>query len=100
MFPGLQRLYHEMTTFQVSALSDLNYSIQKLEKARTDYRAALLWMKDVSAKLHDPDYRDQLIRFREVEWGREREREGGACYAHGSHGATYSALHTCIVMGL
>ena len=55
-----------MATFEASALSDLTISIQTLEKARTDYRAALLWMKDVSGKLHNPDYRDQLVRFREV----------------------------------
>ena len=66
VLPGLQRLYQEMATFEASALSDLNISIQTLEKARTDYRAALLWMKDMSGKLHNPDYRDQLVRFREV----------------------------------
>ena len=66
VLPGLQRLYQEMATFEASALSDLSLSIQTLEKARTDYRAALLWMKDVSGKLHNPDYRDQLVRFREV----------------------------------
>ena len=55
-----------MATFEASALSDLSTSIQTLEKARRDYRAALLWMKDVSGKLHNPDYRDQLVRFREV----------------------------------
>ena len=55
-----------MATFEASALSDLSLSIQTLEKARTDYRAALLWMKDVSGKLQNPDYRDQLVRFREV----------------------------------
>jgi hypothetical protein len=65
VLPGLQRLYQEMATFEASALSDLTISIQTLEKARTDYRAALLWMKDVSGKLHNPDYRDQLVRFRE-----------------------------------
>ena len=66
VLPGLQRLYQEMATFEASALSDLNISIQTLEKVRTDYRAALLWMKDMSGKLHNPDYRDQLVRFREV----------------------------------
>ena len=55
-----------MATFEASALSDLSVSIHTLEKARTDYRAALLWMKDVSGKLQNPDYRDQLVRFREV----------------------------------
>lgn len=66
VLPGLQRLYQETATFEASALSDLTISMQTLERARTDYRAALLWMKDVSGKLHNPDYRDQLVRFREV----------------------------------
>ena len=49
-----------------SAIWDLDLSIQTLEKSRTEYRAALLWMKNVSEKLQNPDYRDQLARFRAV----------------------------------
>ena len=52
--------------FRVTAIRDLGISIQRLQKARTEYRAALLWMKDVSEKLHNPDYRNQLFKFREV----------------------------------
>ena len=52
--------------FQSTAIRDLNFSIQRLEKARTDYRAALLWMKNVSEKLQNPDYYNQLAKFREV----------------------------------
>ena len=37
-----------------------------MEKARKAYRAALLWMKDVSEKLHNPDLKDQLSKFRKV----------------------------------
>ncbi len=52
--------------FQTTAIRDLNVSIERLEKARTDYRAALLWMKDVSDKLHNPDYHNQLTKYREA----------------------------------
>ena len=73
MIPPLLRMHSEFAVFRDSAIKDLNFSIQSLEKARTEYRAALLWMKDVSEKLHNPDYKDQLIRFREV----CEERGGG-----------------------
>lgn len=66
MVPALMRMYSEFMVFQNTALRDLYFSIQQLEKARTEYRAALLWMKDVSEKLENPDYRNQLARFREV----------------------------------
>lgn len=66
MVPALMRMYSEFAVFQNTALRDLSLSIQQLEKARTEYRAALLWMKDVSEKLENPDYRNQLARFREV----------------------------------
>ena len=72
MITPLIRLHREFLVFRGSAIRDLNESIQLLEKARTEYRAALLWMKDVSEKLHNPDYRDQLIRFREVRCGRAK----------------------------
>ena len=56
----------EFMVFRVTAIRDLGLSIQHLQKARTEYRAALLWMKDVSEKLQNPDYRNQLFKFREV----------------------------------
>ena len=66
MMPSLLRLHNEFVSFLNNALTDLSYSIQRLEKARTDYRAALLWMRDVSAKLQNPDHRDELVKFRQV----------------------------------
>lgn len=63
----ITRLQQEFITFSSSAIGDLSESIKRLEKARADYRAALLWMKDVSEKLHNPDAREQLARFREVQ---------------------------------
>jgi len=71
LLPSLLRMRNEFLVFRDSAVRDLDLSIQQLEKARTEYRAALLWMKDVSEKLQNPDYKDQLVKFREVsEWGR------------------------------
>ncbi len=66
LVPSLVRMRNEFLVFRDSAVTDLDMSIQQLEKARTEYRAALLWMRDVSDKLQNPDYKDQLIRFREV----------------------------------
>ena len=59
-------MQYDFATFMHSAIKDLAQSIQTLEKSRTEYRAALLWMRDVSEKLKNPDYRDQLSKFREV----------------------------------
>ena len=67
MVEPITRLQQEFITFSSSAIGDLSESIKRLEKARGDYRAALLWMKDVSEKLHNPDAREQLTRFREVQ---------------------------------
>ena len=66
LIPALMRIQQESLTFRDSAIRDLAISIQLLEKARSEYRAALLWMKDVSMKLQNPNYRDQLAKFREV----------------------------------
>ena len=66
LIPALMRIHQESCTFRESAIRDLAISIQLLEKARSEYRAALLWMKNVSMKLQNPDYRDQLAKFREV----------------------------------
>ena len=44
----------------------LCWCVCRMEKARKEYRAALLWMKDVSEKLHNPDLKDQLANFRKV----------------------------------
>lgn len=40
-------------------------TINRMEAARTEYRGALLWMKNVSEEL-DPDTYKQLEKFRKV----------------------------------
>lgn len=62
----LVRLYKDVETFQYRAVTDTYDTIEKMEKSRTAYRAALLWMKDVSQKL-DPDAYKQLDKYRKVQ---------------------------------
>lgn len=62
----LVRLYQEIDTFQFRAITDTLQTVDKMEKARTAYRGALMWMKDVSHQL-DPDTCKQLEKFRKVQ---------------------------------
>ncbi|ELU17970.1 hypothetical protein CAPTEDRAFT_220865 [Capitella teleta] len=62
----LVRLYQEVETFRYRAISDCLVTINRMEASRTEYRAALLWMKDASDEL-DPDTYKQLEKFRKVQ---------------------------------
>ncbi|XP_033210552.1 islet cell autoantigen 1 isoform X2 [Belonocnema kinseyi] len=62
----LVRLYQEVETFRQRAIEDTLQNVQALEKARTEYRAALNWMKNISQEL-DPDTSKQLEKFRKVQ---------------------------------
>lgn len=90
--PSLQRLYNEFVSFMGNALTDLDQSIQRLEKARTDYRAALLWMRDVSAKLQNPDHRDELVKFRQVHWEVKQVAAPSDIYQH----FVYVCMRACV----
>ncbi|XP_076623265.1 islet cell autoantigen 1-like protein isoform X2 [Colletes latitarsis] len=68
----LGRLYQEVETFRQRAIEDTLQNVQAMEKARTEYRAALSWMKNISQEL-DPDTSKQLERFRKVQ---TRVRQG------------------------
>ncbi|CAG2059619.1 unnamed protein product, partial [Timema podura] len=61
----LLRLYQEVETFRFRAISDTLQNVTSMEKVRTEYRASLSWMKNVSQEL-DPDTYKQLERFRKV----------------------------------
>ena len=61
----LVRLYQEVETFRYRAISDTLMTINRMESARTEYRGALLWMKDISEEM-DPDSYKQLEKFRKV----------------------------------
>lgn len=62
----LHRLHQEVETFRRRAIADTFLTVSRMETARTEYRGALLWMKDVSQEL-DPDTYKQLEKFRKVE---------------------------------
>ncbi|XP_051921842.1 islet cell autoantigen 1 isoform X2 [Hippocampus zosterae] len=62
----LCRLYQEVETFRFQAISDTWLTVKRMEQSRTEYRGALLWMKDVSAEL-DPDTCKQMDKFRKVQ---------------------------------
>ena len=62
----LVRLYQEVDTFRLRAIEDTRWTVDSMEKARTEYRGALLWMKNVSTEL-DPDTFKQLEKFRKVQ---------------------------------
>ncbi|KAM7104610.1 islet cell autoantigen 1-like protein [Molossus nigricans] len=66
LYTPLSRLKQEVTTFSQRAVSDTLMTINRMEQARTEYRAALLWMKDVSQEL-DPDTLKQMEKFRKVQ---------------------------------
>lgn len=61
----LHRFEQEVETFRRRAIADTLLTVSRMEKARTEYRGALLWMKDVSQEL-DPDTYKQLEKFRKV----------------------------------
>ncbi|XP_025892045.1 islet cell autoantigen 1 [Nothoprocta perdicaria] len=62
----LSRLYQEVETFRYRAISDTWLTVNRMEQYRTEYRGALLWMKDVSQEL-DPDLFKQMEKFRKVQ---------------------------------
>ena len=62
----LVRLFNEVETFRNRAIADTFLTIRKMEIARTEYRGALLWMKNVSNEL-DPDTGKKLEKFRRVQ---------------------------------
>ncbi|KAK6325922.1 hypothetical protein J4Q44_G00052640 [Coregonus suidteri] len=64
--PTLQRMEQEVETFRRRAIADTLLTVTRMEKSRTEYRGALLWMKDVSQEL-DPDTFKQLEKFRKVQ---------------------------------
>ncbi|XP_072243583.1 islet cell autoantigen 1-like isoform X2 [Leuresthes tenuis] len=64
--PPLHRMHQEVETFRRRAIADTLLTVSRMEKARTEYRGALLWMKDVSQEL-DPDTYKQLEKFRKVQ---------------------------------
>ncbi|EDW79968.1 uncharacterized protein Dwil_GK12319 [Drosophila willistoni] len=59
----LLRLQHEVDVYRCRAVKDTEITLQAMEKERTEYRAALCWMKSASQEL-DPDTGKGLDKFR------------------------------------
>lgn len=62
----LMRLHSELETFRTRAIADTQSTISAMERERTEYRAALSWMKSVSGQL-DPDSDKGLDKFRKAQ---------------------------------
>ncbi|MPC72132.1 Islet cell autoantigen 1 [Portunus trituberculatus] len=62
----LVRLFQEVDTFYSRAVEDTAATVVEMEKVRTEYRGALMWMKNVSQDFN-PDQHSQLEKFREVQ---------------------------------
>lgn len=62
----LVRLFQEVDTFQSRAVEDACHTVEEMEKVRTEYRGALMWMKNISQDFN-PDHYQQLEKFREVQ---------------------------------
>uniref|UniRef100_A0A8C9TU99 Islet cell autoantigen 1 like n=1 Tax=Scleropages formosus TaxID=113540 RepID=A0A8C9TU99_SCLFO len=62
----IQRIHQDVGTFHRQAIADTLLTVTDMERACTEYRGALLWMRDVSQEL-DPDTYKQLEKFRKVQ---------------------------------
>ena len=62
----LVRLFQEVDTFYTRAVQDTLRTVIEMEKVRTEYRGALMWMKNISQDFN-PDQYHQLEKFREVQ---------------------------------
>ena len=56
--------------FQQKAVQDCSFTVDRMEQFRTEFRASLLWLDNISRELN-PEDREQLEKFRKVrvfEW--------------------------------
>ncbi|XP_030571682.1 islet cell autoantigen 1 [Drosophila novamexicana] len=60
----LLRLQHEVDVYRCRAVKDTELTLQTMEKERTEYRAALSWMKSTASQDMDPDTGKGLDKFR------------------------------------
>ncbi|XP_062136581.1 islet cell autoantigen 1 [Drosophila sulfurigaster albostrigata] len=60
----LLRLQHEVDVYRCRAVKDTELTLQTMEKERTEYRAALAWMKHTASQDMDPDTGKGLDKFR------------------------------------
>ncbi|PAV59589.1 hypothetical protein WR25_01852 [Diploscapter pachys] len=60
------QFYQELQVFNERAIVDCTQTVDAAERARTEYRGSLLWMKKTSDEL-DPDTNRQMEKFREAQ---------------------------------
>lgn len=66
MNPSITRLMQDLGVFQQKAVQDCSYTVNRMEQFRTEFRASLLWLEDISQQLN-PEDREQLEKFRKVQ---------------------------------
>uniref|UniRef100_A0A336M5A6 CSON004178 protein n=1 Tax=Culicoides sonorensis TaxID=179676 RepID=A0A336M5A6_CULSO len=64
--PILARFEHELLIFNNHAVSDASLTVVRMEKERTEYRAALSWMKSVSTNM-DPESCKDIQKYRKTQ---------------------------------
>lgn len=79
VFDGFCLESQEVDTFRQRAIEDTLLNIQAMEKVRTEYRASLSWMKNISQEL-DPDTYKQLEKFKKVTFFNIHGTATSACW--------------------
>ena len=57
----------DLGVFQQKAVQDCSFTVDRMEQFRTEFRASLLWLDNISQELN-PEDREQLEKFRKVSW--------------------------------
>ncbi|KAL7672266.1 hypothetical protein ACOME3_007157 [Neoechinorhynchus agilis] len=63
----LVRLHNEVTTFHRKALMDTEQSMSRLMKLRTEFRASLAWLKEISKNDLNPEIPETLSQYQSVQ---------------------------------
>lgn len=66
LYPSITRLMNDLGVFQQKAVQDCSFTVEKMEKFRTEFRASLAWLDKISQQLN-PEDRKQLANFRKVQ---------------------------------
>lgn len=66
LYPSITRLMGDLGVFQQKAVQDCSFTVDRMEQFRTEFRASLLWLDNISQELN-PEDREQLEKFRKVQ---------------------------------
>ncbi|KAL5259295.1 hypothetical protein ACHWQZ_G009660 [Mnemiopsis leidyi] len=66
LYPSITRLMTDLGVFQQKAVQDCSFTVDRMEQCRTEFRASLLWLDNISQQLN-PEDREQLEKFRKVQ---------------------------------